>query len=1391
MSLLDKTSVTQLQNGLNKDLTFQRDGDVTYALNAIRDSHTGGKYEYQSEPGNQFSVALPNGFNIVGIVYGQNNEVYLFARSGFECTIGIFKKDKYTEHVRAAFGWDLDYPITGKSRVKNGCERIVYWCDNLNNDYFYNFDKPNEFKTNNVFDINKFKMIPTILPIKMDLLSVNNSGGLLPLGSYYFQAEIIDENQNSLYSSDISPQVIIYDESTGEDYNKIDGGLNIAQYSAEVGGVPITTKSISLRFYNLDPAFKYLRVNVFRKIAGTNQFDAHTVAQLIPIGNGTVNWTYTGYNVAAGDFPIDVNEKLVDNAKYDSAYVMEQVQGRLLRANLKQDFKDYSAYQQYASKVTAKWVAKDVSATDVSVVGNPKNPETYWNGRGFQGDEVYMFGIQYVHNDGSISPVFPLIGRQSIASDTFLHTVVANTVTNLQFNEIWLSDVEHLGYQIGNQVPSWKFKNGAIITSSQTTTRPFSYEGDFGFYETTENYPDIRDCNNNLIWGTDSQNNPITTSTKVRLFQFPDRRLINHIGDNGNYIVPFGVKFDNITYPNTDVIGHKFVFAERTEFDKLVVDSGWAVKKQTIENNMYIGKYSNPTQTSTLPSDPFSNYTTFDSTYVRYVSSNTLYKQRLGAFDYFKLNRAHRFDSGLISSNGDVSYARTTLKAGGFLASVIMYMKNTNSIITNRTNYKHIKSILIKPNTITEAQGQFPKIYHSDMYTGDSISKVSYSLENSILPTQIVNDYPTSNNTQYAVNNYYMYKKTLVNPYSNFLVRQYKAIHYNYVSSTNSSNNVFYGGDTLITANNTFRVAAYLQKTDDLGSYVYTPYFNHHYEEHDINTSLRHMGITNSFKYFRPGDSDDINYDRFTYYDGTDRVLNENNPYQPLNVEPEYYAYNDDYTVDIFGKSKIPIPTSYDYCSDCLYNYPNRIVFSPKSFDEEAYDMYRITKINDYIDIPANKGNITGLKYINNYLLVHTEEALFILQPNPQSFVSDVNNIYISTGDFLGIPPQEISQTDMGYAGMKTKLDSIDTPFGHIWTDQDRGQIFNFNTKIDELSSPNNGMSSWFKEELISYMDRSFYAKFGLSYPHNSTYNGLTGLGVNLMYDPRFKRLIISKTDYEPNNQFKSTLVGQTTGFTYDFNDKVFKRISNGNIAITDFSSTSYFINKSWTLSYSFETNTWTSFHSYIPRASFNDDNSYYTFNNLPNEIGIVVKDIWKHRHLNAFQNYYGTKQYFVVEWMVYQPSTEVLSTIHYFGNTYGWDSINKQWVPINYTFNYGVCYTNDQSTSMQALILIDQHQQPYVNIPYDKNIKYVIRTDETYKISGLYDMSFGAPVMRIDDSNCYESVPNNVGDKSVYNMGTIKNKFVRCRLYFNPGALNDVKKVINIIQTNKLQSIR
>jgi hypothetical protein len=43
---------------------------------------------------------------------------------------------------------------------------------------------------------------------------------------------------------------------------------------------------------------------------------------------------------------------------------------------------------------------------------------------------------------------------------------------------------------------------------------------------------------------------------------------------------------------------------------------------------------------------------------------------------------------------------------------------------------------------------------------------------------------------------------------------------------------------------------------------------------------------------------------------------------------------------------------------------------------------------------------------------------------------------------------------------------------------------------------------------------------------------------------------------------------------------------------------------------------------------------------------------------------------------------------------------------------------------------------------------------------------------------------------KSSYQTSMLKSKVVNCRLYFYPYNV-DAKKVINIIQTNKLQSIR
>lgn len=1376
--MLDKHYPTVHSNGLNKDRLFQDSNDVTFALNAIRDNHEGGRQEYQSEPGNELSTTLPSGYIVAGSIYGQNEEIYIFSTNGTLSEIGLFKQGTYTTLANLDLGFSLDHPITGEYRVRNGCERTIYWCDHLNSDYWYNIDKPEEFKTSGVFDPNKFKHVPVLLPIKTDLVGVNDSGGILPLGSYYFQPEYLDENQNLIYSGELTPQVIIYDESQNIDYFKIDGGLNIEQYDPAIGGVPVTNKSITLRFYNLNTSVRYLRVNVFRSINGTQVIDGHSVATLIEVSANSIDWTYQGYNVSAGDSPIDTSEKLVDNITYESAYVSEQVQGRYLRANLKQSIRDYSTYQSFASQITSKWVARTVEMNNIKYLGNPKNPHTYWTGRGFQGDEVYLPGIQYLHNSGQWSPVFPTVGRSAQSTDLDILTVVPNNAT-LGSNEVWLSDVEHLGLDINAQVPRWKVFNTATITNSQTASFPKTYEGEFSYYELDETYPDIKDCDDNLLWGNDADGNPITTDTKVRLVKFPDRRLVNHV--EGDWSVPFGIKFDNITYPDSSIIGHRFVFADRTEFDKTVVDAGWAVTPFSrtdapAQVTLGYGEFGNDDNYKHFNFPPDS----IQSHNIRFNSAKTLFDKSISNVSYYKTNRVNKFESGLIGTNAPFDYSRVELDNGFRLYTVISRLVWTDDALPTRTNHTEQQTILVEPGGTVPAQGLLPGVISYDRYTGDSVSYVNYGLEDTtpLLGNQVFDWVRNGYRTEFKFHNFYAYKKTLAQPYTNFLTRVYKAMNHNYISSTNTNDNEFYGGDTLISPTTTFRLSPLLL-IDKNDSYAFTMMYRHHYEEHDLNGALRHLGTEPTAKYFQLNDQDSYNFDRLTYLDGSGNRQRVN--YK--DVIPEFYGYNPDFTLKAFEKAKVSLPIQYNYCSGCSGSYPNRIVFSPRSFEEEEFDLYRINKANDYIDLPAHRGAITGLKYQNNQLLVHTEDTTFVLQPNPQQISTDQNTAYLTTGDFLSIPPQEILQTDTGTGGLQSKQSMCNTPFGHCWADQKRGEIFSWNGQIDMLS--NKGLTQWFKENLPSELDEVFYKTYGEPFPVNSTLS-LTNKGVILYYDPRFKRLLVTKKEYLP------------ISLKYNFDDfdspndvmylepQGWVTLDGGPqpVFITD---PDFFINKSWTISYEFTNQSWTSWHSYRPFYSFADSNNFYTT--------VYESQIWKHLSKTRYQNYYNTKYDFVIEWQNMEAITTTVDSLHYVGYSQIWDDVNKQFKTTNTTFNKLMVYNFDQSTGLLNLQL---QTSPYSNNKLTSNTRDVIKTDQNYKISGIYDMAINQPVITKDWNllqlypgyiDCVSNTNNINLNKSFYDWGNVWDKFVFVRLFYKP--TEDHKKSVLLQVLNSQQSVR
>ena len=124
--------------------------------------------------------------------------------------------------------------------------------------------------------------------------------------------------------------------------------------------------------------------------------------------------------------------------------------------------------------------------------------------------------------------------------------------------------------------------------------------------------------------------------------------------------------------------------------------------------------------------------------------------------------------------------------------------------------------------------------------------------------------------------------------------------------------------------------------------------------------------------------------------------------------------------------------------------------------------------------------------------------------------------------------------------------------------------------------------------------------------------------------------------------------------------------------------------------------------------------------------------------------------------------------------------------------------YNQDQSTGLQTLTLQNQTVSPYLNNALPKGSKFVIKTDQNYKIAGLYDMSTGQPVMSkawsllqtypgYIDKLVY--TPNIDFNKSMYNAGKNKDKIAFVRLFFNP--TQDYKKTIVLEQLINTPSIR
>jgi hypothetical protein len=311
------------------------------------------------------------------------------------------------------------------------------------------------------------------------------------------------------------------------------------------------------------------------------------------------------------------------------------------------------------------------------------------------------------------------------------------------------------------------------------------------------------------------------------------------------------------------------------------------------------------------------------------------------------------------------------------------------------------------------------------------------------------------------------------------------------------------------------------------------------------------------------------------------------------------YNYNVTYSKQNKENTFTHLPA--DWTKDfCFTYYPFRTIYSDsQNIDSDnrvnSWLTYRATS---YFDFPQNYGNLTSLDGIQNKAILARFEnksllyntLLTIDTSNPQAAYMGNPSLFRSS------PPIDFAETDLGYVGSQNKF-LLKIPQGQITVDSKRGQIFLLTGEgAKDLTSFSSGMNNFFTNnlsfEILKYFPSKQVTVNGetIIIPGVNIDNNFNGVGLHGVYDNRYERIIITKLDYTPlSDEIK-----------YDYLTKEFyieePVVGSSPIrTVISLLDPEYFCNKSWTVSYNFNTQSWISFHSYIPNFYIGENNFFYS----------------------------------------------------------------------------------------------------------------------------------------------------------------------------------------------------
>lgn len=259
-------------------------------------------------------------------------------------------------------------------------------------------------------DISLYKKINTIAKIKF--IGVT-TGGNLPVGNYHFYFKLSDADGNETDFIGESGLVTCYIGNLNEP-SSIQGGIRDQS----------SFKAVHFRLSNLDPSYSNVVIYYTRYTSdnlANKTTEAFKILKNFPIYSNNSEIRINGFEEKLA---VSINDINTQYNLVESAYTQEIAQNMLFMGNVKRNEIPYKEladlslrfYPKITQAESIGWV--DHEYKDATGKYEYYNVNNIYYRLGYWDDEIYRFGVVYIMNDYSLSPVFNIRGRDLIDGNT-------------------------------------------------------------------------------------------------------------------------------------------------------------------------------------------------------------------------------------------------------------------------------------------------------------------------------------------------------------------------------------------------------------------------------------------------------------------------------------------------------------------------------------------------------------------------------------------------------------------------------------------------------------------------------------------------------------------------------------------------------------------------------------------------------------------------------------------------------------------------------------------------------------------------------------------------------------------------------------------------------------